>query len=129
MLKNSNAFSSFSSNDLDKSQHFYSDILGLDVSKNKMGILELKFNGSNHAIIYPKPDHVATGFTVLNFPVKNLEETVDELIANGVKFEQYDFGHSKTNDKGIMDGAGQGPKIAWFKDPAGNILSVMEQDD
>ncbi len=127
MLKNSKAFSSFSSDDLDKSQQFYSEILGLDVSKNQMGILEVKLNGSNNAIIYPKPDHVAANFTVLNFPVEDLEKTVDELTAKGVKFEQYDFGHSKTNDKGLMDGGDRGPKIAWFKDPAGNILSVMEK--
>jgi len=91
-----------------------------------MGILDLKLPGGNSVIIYPKPNHEPATFTVLNFVVADLDKAVDELTTAGVKFEQYDFGEMKTDDKGIMRGNGHGPDIAWFKDPAGNILSVLK---
>jgi len=124
MFKHTNAFSSFSANDLQKAKQFYGEILGLEIKDGDMGILQLNINGSNNIIIYPKPNHEPATFTVLNFPVDDIEKAVDALTAKGVVFEQYE-GEIKTNEKGISDG-NEGPKIAWFKDPAGNILSVLE---
>ena len=125
MLQIKKAFSSFSANDLEKEKEFYNNKLGIDVTKNDMGILEMDISG-NRVIIYPKPNHQPASFTVLNFPVDNIEKAVDDLTAKGVSFERYDMPNIKTNEKGIADGGG-GPKIAWFKDPAGNILSVMQE--
>ncbi|MEO6221551.1 MAG: VOC family protein [Ginsengibacter sp.] len=124
MFKNSKAFSGFSVDELKKAKDFYSKILGLEVTENKMGILELHISGGNLVIIYPKPNHVPATFTVLNFPVQNIEKAVDDLTKAGVQFEQYE-GEIKTDQKGISRGGG--PLIAWFKDPAGNILSVVEE--
>jgi len=126
MLKYSKAFSGFSVNDIPKAKEFYSGILGLEVKDNPMGLLELNLEGGNHIIIYPKPNHVPATFTILNFPVKNIDEAVDELINKGIRFEQYD-GPIKTDEKGICRSGGKGPNIAWFKDPAGNILSLLEE--
>ena len=125
MLKHSKAFSGFSVDDLQKAKKFYTEILGIEVKDNPMGLIELHIEGSNRIIIYPKPNHEPATFTILNFPVDNIDETVDELISKGIKFEQYD-GEIKTDAKGISRNP-QGPKIAWFKDPAGNILSVIEE--
>lgn len=125
MFKDSNAFSSFSVNDLEKAKKFYGEILGLTISDNPMGVAELQTSGNNHIMIYPKPNHEPATFTVLNFPVTDLEEAVDALIAKGVVFEQYNSEYMKTDEKGIVRGNGRGPDIAWFKDPAGNILSVI----
>ncbi len=124
MFKNSKAFTSFSVNDLKKAKDFYKEILGLEVKDNPMGLIELHVNGGNNIMVYPKPNHEPATFTVLNFPVKNIEKTVDDLITAGVTFEQYE-GEIKTDEKGIY--RGEGPLIAWFKDPAGNILSVIEE--
>lgn len=126
MLTDSKAFGSFSTNDLGKTKQFYSEVLGLEVKDNPMGILELVTSGNNHLMIYPKPDHQPATYTVLNFPVVNIDEAVDALTAKGVVFEQYDSENLKTDEKGISRGSGGGPNIAWFKDPAGNILSVLE---
>jgi predicted enzyme related to lactoylglutathione lyase len=126
MLKHSKAFSGFSVNDIPKAKNFYSEILGLDVKDSPMGLLELNPDGGNRIIIYPKPNHVPATFTVLNFPVKNIDEAVDELIKKGITFEQYE-GPIKTDEKGICRSGGKGPNIAWFKDPAGNILSLIEE--
>ena len=125
MLTKSKAFSSFSVNDLQKAKAFYQEILGVNVTDNPMGLLELNIEGGNKILVYPKPDHTPATFTVLNFPVTNIEQAVDELIQKGVLFEQYE-GQIQTNEKGISRGNG-GPDIAWFKDPAGNILSLIEQ--
>ena len=125
MFKNSKSFSGFSVNDLQKAKEFYSKILGLEVADNPMGIIELHTEGGNNIMVYPKPNHTPATFTVLNFPVNSIEEAVDELIQKGVVFEQYE-GEIKTDEKGICRNP-QGPSIAWFKDPAGNILSVLEQ--
>lgn len=127
MLKDSKAFGSFSVDDLNKAKEFYSQKLGLEVSETKEG-LGLRLTGGCEIFIYPKPNHTPANFTVLNFPVADIEKTVDELASRGVRFESYE-GELKTDKKGIFRGAdrGEGPNIAWFKDPAGNILSVLEQ--
>jgi predicted enzyme related to lactoylglutathione lyase len=126
MLKHSKAFGGFSVNDLQKAKKFYAEILGLKVTDNPMGLIELHIEGANNILIYPKPDHIPATFTILNFPIKNIDETVDELIKKGIVFEQYG-GQIKTDKKGICRGGDRSPNIAWFKDPAGNILSVIEQ--
>lgn len=126
MLKDSKAFSGFSVNDTAKAKEFYGQILGLEVKDEAMeGLISLQLTGGNYIIIYPKPNHVPATFTILNFPVNDVEKTVDELTARGVKFIVYNEEHFKTNEKGIFTAGG--PTIAWFKDPAGNILSVIEQ--
>jgi catechol 2,3-dioxygenase-like lactoylglutathione lyase family enzyme len=127
MFKDTHAFSSFSVNDLQKAKEFYGKTLGLEISETKEG-LGLKIAGGGQVFIYPKPNHEPATFTVLNFPVANIDEAVDQLNKLGVRFEQYE-GEMKTDEKGIFRGAvrGQGPNIAWFKDPAGNILSVIEE--
>ena len=125
MFKHSKAFSGFSVNDLQKAKEFYSETLGLTVVDNPMGLIELHINDATRIIVYPKPNHIPATFTVLNFPVDNIDETVDKLTSLGVRFEQYD-GDIQTDRKGICK-SDQGPTIAWFKDPAGNILSVIEE--
>ena len=112
MLKNSRAFSSFAVRDLDAARKFYTQTLSLA--------------GGVKIFVYPKPDHAPATFTVLNFPVDNVERAVDALVERGVRFEIYKDGPVKTNAKGIAS-EGQGPRIAWFKDPSGNILSVLEE--
>ena len=124
MLQTRNAFSSFSVNDLKKASDFYGQTLGLKVSESEMG-LEIH-PGDTDVFIYPKPNHTPASFTVLNFLVDDIDKAVDELKENGVSFERYD-GEIKTNEKGIHRNGG--PSIAWFKDPAGNILSVVEKDE
>ena len=128
MLKNNKAFSSFSVHDGKKAKEFYSKTLGLEVTDvpNMNGHLTLHLKDGNNVMVYSKPNHVPATFTVLNFHVKDVEKAVDELTAKGVKFEIYNDPGIKTNEKGIASGGG-GPKIAWFKDPAGNILSVIEE--
>jgi len=129
MIDSTKAFSSFSVNDIEKASDFYQNVLGLEVNKIPMGengLLEINIGGGAKVMVYPKPNHVPATFTVLNFPVSDLEKTVDELTSRGVKFEQYDIGDLKTNEKGIVYGNGQGPDIAWFTDPAGNIIGVMQ---
>ena len=125
MLKNSKAFSGFSTNDIPKAKEFYARTLGLEVSESH-DILTLHLAGGNNVIIYPKPNHVPATFTLLNFPVEDVDLGVDELTKGGVQFEHYDLPGIKTDEKGIRRG-GNGPTVAWFKDPAGNILSVIEK--
>ena len=122
MLRDSKAFSGFSVNDIPKAKQFYAKTLGLEVSETH-GMLTLHLAGGATVLIYPKPNHAPATFTVLNFPVNNIEEAVDRLTKSGVRFERYE-GDLKTDEKGIFRGGG--PLIAWFKDPAGNILSVLE---
>ncbi|HEX7151219.1 MAG TPA: VOC family protein [Thermoanaerobaculia bacterium] len=124
MFKDTKAFSSFSVDDIGRARKFYGELLGVDVRDNEMGILELHISGSEAVMVYPKPDHQPATFTVLNFPVPDIEAAVDELTWRGVKFEQYE-GDIKTDAKGIARDSG-GPQIAWFRDPAGNILSVLQ---
>jgi predicted enzyme related to lactoylglutathione lyase len=124
VLADSKAFSGFSVDDLDKAEAFYADTLGVTVERaDEMPILRLRFGGDRHVIVYAKPDHQPATFTVLNFPVPDIDAAVDGLAARGVAFEHYEgFGQ---DEKGVM--RGRGPLIAWFKDPAGNILSVVEE--
>jgi len=121
-FKNTKAFSSFSVNDLEKAKRFYNQILGLEVSDSEQG-LNLHLQDGNEVFIYPKADHSPASFTVLNFVVDDLESTVDELANEGVRFQIYNEGELKTDNKGIFQGK---PKIAWFKDYAGNFLSVLQ---
>ena len=122
MLTDSKAFSTFSVPDVDAARDFYGNTLGLRV-RDEMGGLALELAGGTTVFVYPKDDHEPAVFTILNFPVDDVEAAVDRLTAAGVQFEQYpDLG---TNEKGISE-MEEGPTIAWFKDPAGNILSVLE---
>jgi catechol 2,3-dioxygenase-like lactoylglutathione lyase family enzyme len=123
MLGDSKAFSGFAAGEIKKAKEFYGRTLGLKVSEDH-GLLTLHLAGGNNVLIYPKPNHVPATFTVLNFPVDDVDQAVDELARCGVRFEKYDQPDIKTDQKGIM--RGKGPTIAWFKDPAGNILSVLE---
>ena len=125
MFKYTKAFSGFSVDNIQKAKEFYGETLGIETKDGPMGILELHIAGGNTIIVYPKPNHEPATFTILNFPVDDIEKAVDELIAKGIVFEQYE-GEIKTNEKGISKSSG-GPNIAWFKDPAGNILSVLEE--
>ncbi len=125
MLRNIHAFSGFSVNNIAKAKAFYGDTLGLDVSEDH-GSLSLKIAGGNPIFIYPKPNHEPATYTILNFPVDDIEKAVDDLTGRGVKFEHYDMPDLHTDAKGIAGGGDRGPRIAWFKDPAGNILSVLE---
>jgi catechol 2,3-dioxygenase-like lactoylglutathione lyase family enzyme len=126
MLKESKAFSGFSVNDIEEAKHFYQDILGLNVTETTEGLtIELGTGGT--VFVYSKPNHVPATFTILNFPVDNINAAVDALVQAGVQFEHYDD-VAQTDEKGIAHGRAlnQGPDIAWFKDPAGNILSVLQ---
>jgi catechol-2,3-dioxygenase len=125
MLNYTNAFSGFSVDSLEKARSFYKDLLGLNVQENEMGLLELHLDGGINIIIYPKPNQVAATFTILNFVIDNIDETVDALTKLGIRFEHYNEESFKTDEKGISRGK---PLIAWFKDPSGNILSVIQND-
>ena len=124
MLKDSEAFSGFSSNDLPKTKEFYSQTLGLEVTEEN-GMLTVHLGGRKVVLVYPKDDHEPATYTTLNFPVKDIDEAVDELTRRGVEFERYGEGFGQ-DGRGIS--RGNGPPIAWFKDPAGNILSVLQLD-
>ena len=126
-LKDSHAFSGFSVKSIDDAKMFYGETLGLDVNEYKeMGVLILNLAGGNDVFVYPKDDHKPATFTILNFPVDDIDKAVDKLADRGVRFEVYKDGDLKTDAKGVhRDG---GPRIAWFKDPAGNYLSVIEPD-
>jgi catechol 2,3-dioxygenase-like lactoylglutathione lyase family enzyme len=124
VLTDSPAFSGFAVPDVDAARRFYADTLGLrvEVDENMGGMLTLHLGGGANVLVYPKPDHRPATFTVLNFPVEDVDRAVDELTAKGVRFERYP-GFDQ-DEKGIA--RGQGPAIAWFTDPAGNVLSVLE---
>ena len=125
MFKVTKAFSGFSVDDIPKAKAFYSDTLGLNVSEDH-GMLHLHLATGTEVLIYPKGNqHTPATYTILNFPVSNIDSMVDELVKRGVKFERYEG--MTTDARGITGGNGNGPRIAWFKDPAGNILSVLEQ--
>lgn len=131
MLKNNEAFSSFSVDDIEKAKQFYGEVLGLETApvegEGMESMLELRLRGGGKVLLYAKgPGHQAATFTVLNFIVKNVEEAVRDLKSRGVPFEIYKDGPVTTNDEGIA--TGPGPKIAWFRDPARNILSVLEAE-
>jgi predicted enzyme related to lactoylglutathione lyase len=124
MFKDTKAFNGFSVNDIANAKEFYSNTLGLEVTEEH-GMLTLHIAGTNGTLIYPKDDHQAATYTILNFPVENIDKAVDDLLAKGVTFEHYD---NMTDEKGIARGISKnmGPDIAWFKDPAGNTLSVLQ---
>jgi catechol 2,3-dioxygenase-like lactoylglutathione lyase family enzyme len=127
MLKAQAAFAGISVNDLAAAKEFYTKTLGLELTDDKMG-LQLELPGGGGLFVYDKPDHQAATYTALNFVVSDIDAAVDALNEAGVKFEHYDNMPFKQDDKGIARGlaAGQGPDIAWFKDPAGNILAVLQ---
>ena len=122
MLKSKHAYSGFSVDDIPKAKEFYSETLGLEVTE-EYGMLGIRLPSGATVLAYPKDNHTPATFTVLNFEVGDVEEAVDGLTKAGVHFERYD-GELQTDEKGIF--RGEGPTIAWFKDPAGNILSVLE---
>jgi len=125
MLGNVETFSSFAVDDLDRAREFYADTLGLKVSDGPMGVLSLDPDGGRSILVYPKPDFTPATYTVLNFIVDDVDAAVDELGGRGVRFERYEG--FEQDAKGIARDAGS-PSIAWFKDPAGNILAVLETD-
>lgn len=122
MFEHSKAFNGFSVDDVSEAKRFYGETLGLRVSESEEGLLTLHLAGERDTLVYPKDDHTPATFTILNFPVDDIETAVDQLTARGIRFETYDG----VDDKGIFRGGG--PLIAWFKDPAGNILSVLQLD-
>ncbi|RPE12045.1 VOC family protein [Chitinophaga lutea] len=129
MFTHTKAFTSFSADDIEKAKQFYGETLGLRAkSLDEMGmpLLELQLEDGHRIMIYHKPDHKPATYTVLNFPVDDIDKTADELIGKGVRFLQYE-GELKTDEKGIFRGGG--PLIAWFEDPAGNILSILEEKE
>ncbi|MBI3889238.1 VOC family protein [Candidatus Saccharibacteria bacterium] len=127
MLGKSEAFSGFTVNDINAAMHFYSTVLGLSVTGDVMG-LHIKINDRAPIFVYEKPDHVPATYTILNFPIDSIDTAVEALGEKGVMFERYDSLPAAQDEKGILRGksVNQGPDIAWFKDPAGNILSVLE---
>lgn len=118
------AFSGFSVDDIEAARSFYADILGVRVIEEN-GMLFLNVAGGRDVLVYPKPNHVPASYTVLNFPVTDVGQAVDELTARGVAFEHYEGTQIETDAKGIFRGGG--PLIAWFADPAGNVLSVIQE--
>ncbi|NUS11717.1 MAG: VOC family protein [Streptomyces sp.] len=122
MFGSTKAFSGFAVDDVQAAAKFYGETLGLRVSEAN-GMLTLHIAGDRDVLVYPKEDHVPATFTILNFPVPDIEAAVDELARRGVRFERYE--QMPTDDRGIFRGGG--PLIAWFTDPAGNVLSVLEQ--
>ncbi|MFE9956810.1 VOC family protein [Micromonospora sp. NPDC005299] len=125
MFRDTKAFSGFSVDDPDRAERFYTDVLGLRVSRDDAmgGLLTLHLAGDRPVLVYPKPDHRPATYTVLNFPVPDIDRAVDELVSRGVRFERYEG--MPQDDKGVM--RGNGPSIAWFTDPAGNVFSVLQE--
>lgn len=119
------AFSSFSVDDLAAARTFYGETLGLEVRGNEMGFLEIVPGSGGRVLIYPKPDHAPAVFTILNFPVDDIDSAVDDLRARGVETKIYGDEEFASDDRGIVRDE-RGPAIAWFRDPAGNVLSVMQ---
>ncbi len=124
MLEDSKAFSGIAVRDLDEARRFYSEVLGVRVDETDGGMLVLRLGGGRSVLLYPKPRHEPATYTVLNFPVDEVEEAVDELTARGVTFERYEGTPGETDAKGVFRRGG--PLIAWFTDPSGNVLSVIE---
>ncbi len=124
MFRDTRAFSGFAADDIPRAKQFYAETLGLEVTEEH-GMLTLHIAGARPTLIYPKPDHTPASYTILNFPVDDIDAAVDELGSRGIAFEASEWG----DDKGIMRGIANdmGPDIAWFTDPAGNILSVLQE--
>ena len=127
MLKDSQAFSGFAVKDLDAARRFYGETLGQDVSIGEMGMLEIHLAGGATVMVYPKGDHEPATYTILNFPVKDIDAAVDRLTSAGVRMEQYGNPELPQDGKGVARDP-RGPAIAWFKDPSGNILAVLQTD-
>jgi catechol 2,3-dioxygenase-like lactoylglutathione lyase family enzyme len=123
MFTNTKAFSGFAVDDVEKAREFYGDTLGIETSEDH-GLMTLHIAGDRPTLVYPKPDHTPADYTILNFPVDDIEKAVDELTARGVEFLRYE-GFDQ-DDRAIFRGGG--PPIAWFTDPAGNVLSVIAVD-
>jgi predicted enzyme related to lactoylglutathione lyase len=125
MFQTTPSFSGFSVNDIEVAKNFYGQVLGINVEQDSRGLL-LKLANDTTVFVYPKPNHQPASFTILNFVVEDIDQAVNELIANGIVPEQYE---NLTDEKGIARGISinRGPDIAWFKDPAGNILSVLKE--
>ena len=124
MLANTPAFSGFAVPDIDAARDFYANTLGLEVTTEEMGVLTLHLAGDRPTMIYPKPDFTPATYTILNFQVEDIDAAVDELTSRGIAFERYEG--FPQDEKGVM--RGNGPDIAWFKDPAGNVVSVIAAD-
>jgi catechol 2,3-dioxygenase-like lactoylglutathione lyase family enzyme len=122
MLADSKAFNGFAVDDLTKAREFYGETLGLKTSEEH-GLMTLHLPGDRPTLVYPKPDHTPATYTILNFQVQDIDREVDDLAARGVRFERYDG--FEQDEKGVF--RGEGPYIAWFTDPAGNILSVLQE--
>jgi catechol 2,3-dioxygenase-like lactoylglutathione lyase family enzyme len=122
VFEDTKAYSGFSVDDLDRARQFYERTLGLNVTEEN-GMLGLHINGGGDVLIYPKPDHTPATFTILNFPVEDIDRAVDDLTGSGIEMVRYE--QMNQDEKGIM--RDQGPPIAWFQDPAGNVLSVLEE--
>ena len=125
MFRDTKAFSGFAVDDIERAKEFYGETLGLKVTEDE-GLLTLHITGDRGTLIYPKPDHTPAEYTILNFPVDDIEKAVDALAERGVAFERYEGMETETDEKGVFRGGG--PLIAWFKDPAGNVLSVIQLD-
>jgi catechol 2,3-dioxygenase-like lactoylglutathione lyase family enzyme len=127
MFSKTKAFSSFSVDDMEAARTFYGETLGMEISEEN-GMLTLHVAGGGSVLVYPKPDHTPASFTVLNFPVDDIDQAVDELMKRGVRFERYDFEGFEQDEKGIARSSAtqEGPPIAWFADPAGNTIAVLE---
>ena len=125
MLADSKAFSGFSVDDPEAARTFYADTLGLRTEVSDNGFLTLKLAGDKDVLVYPSPNHAPASYTVLNFPVDDIEAAVDQLTGRGVHFEKYEGTPMSTDEKGIFRKGG--PLIAWFRDPAGNTLSVIQE--
>lgn len=128
MFQNSPTFSSISVNDIKKAKEFYGETLGLKIDEDEKMGLEVEFFGGGKMFIYEKLNHEPASFTVLNFIVEDIDKAVEDLETKGIKFEHYDSPELHQDEKGIGRGkeAGMGPNIAWFKDPAGNVIAVLE---
>jgi hypothetical protein len=125
MFKDTKAFSGFSANDMDAAREFYGETLGIPIEESG-DVLVLKIAGERDTIIYPKEDHEPASFTILNFPVADVTATVAALRERGVEFERYEGTPAETDEDGVF--RGEGPLIAWFKDPAGNVLAVIDEN-
>ena len=122
MFTNTKAFTGFAVDDLEAAKKFYGEVLGIDVAEEN-GLLSLHLAGGRDTLVYPKPDHTPATYTILNFPVDDIDAAVDALVERGVRFERYD--DADQDERGIF--RGEGPYIAWFTDPAGNVLSVLQE--
>jgi catechol 2,3-dioxygenase-like lactoylglutathione lyase family enzyme len=125
MIDPTRAFHGFAVPDIDAARAFYTDVLGVEVTEEG-DMLQLHVGGGSPTLVYPKPDHQPATYTILNFPVPDVESAVDDLTAKGVAFEHYEGTPAETDEKGVFRGGG--PLIAWFTDPAGNVLSVIENE-